>query len=46
MKAKAVFEESCCYQLELRAHKRTIVNCDESLWGHVNYSEYSFMIVV
>jgi hypothetical protein len=46
MKAKSVFTESCCYQLELRAHKRTIVNCDESLWGHTNYSEYSFMIVI
>lgn len=40
------FPESCCYQLELRAHKRTIVGCDHSLWGHTNYSEYSFMVVV
>ena len=40
------FPYTCCYQLELRAHKRTIVNCDQSLWGHVNLSEYSFTIVV
>jgi hypothetical protein len=44
--AELVFPMTCCYQLELRAHKRTIVNCDESLWGHTNYSEYGFMIVV
>jgi hypothetical protein len=40
------FPYTCCYQLELRAHKRTIVNCDHSLWGHANLSEYSFAIVV
>lgn len=40
------FPETCCYQLELRAHKRTVVNCSDHLWGHVNYSEYSFMVVV
>jgi hypothetical protein len=40
------FPETCCYQLELRAHKRTVVSCNHSLWGHTNYSEYSFMIVV
>ena len=44
--ARQAFPETCCYQLELRAHKRTVVDCDHSLWGHVNYSEYSFMIVV
>jgi len=41
-----VFPVSCCYQLELRAHKRTVVGCSYSLWNHTNYSEYSFMIVV
>lgn len=40
------FPETCCYQLELRAHKRTVVSCDHSLWGQTNYSEYSFMINV
>jgi hypothetical protein len=40
------FPETCCYQLELRAHKRTIVNCDHSDWGHTNLSEYSFTIEV
>ncbi len=46
MKAADAFPISCCYQLELRAHKRTIVNCSYSLWGHTNLSERSFMIVV
>lgn len=46
VKAKLAFPETCCYQLELRAHKRTIVNCDDSLWGHTNYSEFSFMVEV
>jgi hypothetical protein len=40
------FPYTCCYQLELRAHKRTIVSCDHSLWGHANLSEYSFTIEV
>jgi hypothetical protein len=44
--ARLAFPETCCYQLELRAHKRTVVNCDYSDWGHTNYSEYSFMITV
>lgn len=44
--AHLAFPETCCYQLELRAHKRTVVGCDHSLWGHTNYSEYSFMIAV
>ncbi len=47
--AKLAFPETCCYQLELRAHKRTLVDCDHgtyTLWGHTNYSEYSFMIAV
>jgi hypothetical protein len=44
--AAAAFPETCCYQLELRAHKRTVANCNYSDWNHTNYSEYSFMIVV
>lgn len=45
--AKLAFPRTCCYQLELRAYKRTIVNCVENLLiGHRNLSEYSFMIVV
>jgi hypothetical protein len=45
--AKLAFPLTCCYQLELRAYKRTIVNCEENLLvGHRNLSEYSFMIVV
>ncbi|MGE5342042.1 MAG: carboxypeptidase-like regulatory domain-containing protein [Candidatus Omnitrophota bacterium] len=44
--AKLAFPETCCYQLELWSHKRTIVNCDHSLWGHTNTSEYSFLIEV
>lgn len=44
--AHHAFPETCCYQLELRAHKRTIVGCNHSLWNHTNYSELSFMVVV
>ena len=44
--ATVAFEDTCCYQLTLTAHKRTIVNCDESLWGHWNRAETSFMIVL
>ena len=46
VKAKAAFPVTCCYQLELRAHKRTIANCDYSLDGQANLSETSFMIAV
>jgi hypothetical protein len=35
------FPEPCCYQLELRAYKRTIVGCHGGL-AHNNLSEYSF----
>lgn len=35
----------CRYQLELRAHKRTIVDCGGGLWGHTNYSEYSLTVL-
>jgi hypothetical protein len=44
VKAHEVFTETCCYQLELRAHKRIILNCNYSLWNRINYSERSFMI--
>jgi hypothetical protein len=40
------FPYTCCYQLQLRSHKRTIVNCDYSDWGHSNYTEYSFNVTV
>jgi hypothetical protein len=36
------FPEPCCYQLELRASKRTIVACSSTL--HDNLTEYSFML--
>lgn len=35
------FPERCCYQLELRAYKRTIVGCD-TRFLHDNLAEYSF----
>lgn len=35
------FPEPCCYQLELRAYKRTIVGCYGG-FAHNNLSEYSF----
>jgi hypothetical protein len=44
--AHLIFPETCCYQLELIGHKRTIVSCDHSLWGHSNVTEYSFMVEV
>lgn len=44
--AKLAFPKTCCYQLELIAHKRTIVNCNDSLWSHSNFSHYTFMITV
>ncbi len=39
----SVFEITCCYQLELRARKRTIVSCSGHEL-HRNLSERSFMI--
>jgi hypothetical protein len=44
--ATLAFPETCCYLLDLRAHKRTIYNCSGSFLGHHNRSEYSFTIVV
>ena len=44
--AEDAFPETCCYQLELIAHKRTIVSCDYSLWSHVNRSTYALGITV
>jgi hypothetical protein len=42
--AAEVFQKPCCYQLVLRAHKRTISCGVEDEWLHTNLSEYSFMI--
>jgi hypothetical protein len=44
--AHLAFPETCCYQLELRARKRTVVSCDYSFWPHSNLSEYSFTVEV
>jgi hypothetical protein len=44
--AEDAFPQTCCYQLELIAHKRTIVSCDYSLWGHANKSTYALGITV
>ncbi len=43
--ASIAFPISCCYQLELRAYKRTIVNCQEN-YAHRNLSERSFQVTV
>lgn len=43
---EAAFPETCCYQLQLRAHKRTIVDCNYSYYGHSNYTEYIFNVSV
>jgi hypothetical protein len=40
------FPETCCYQLQLYVHKRTVVSCDHSFWGHANLSELSFTVIV
>lgn len=40
------FPETCCYQLQLHAHKRTVVSCDHGFWGHANLSELSFTVIV
>ena len=37
------FPISCCYQLELRAYKRTIVDCNSN-YLHNNLAEYSFFL--
>lgn len=39
----AAFPEPCCYQLELRAYKRTIVGCNGD-FAHNNLTEYSFFV--
>jgi hypothetical protein len=43
--ATVAFPESCCYQLELRAYKRTIVDCNANN-AHRNLSERSFQVTV
>lgn len=43
LRARDVFPETCCYQLELVAWKRTIVSCSGY---HTNQSHYTFMVVV
>lgn len=43
---RCAFPETCCYQLELRAYKRTIVNCDGGFSAHSNLSTYTFGVVV
>ena len=44
------FPYSCCYQLQLYAHKRVIggggAGCDHSFWNQWNRTEYSFTINV
>jgi hypothetical protein len=48
--AAAAFPETCCYQLQLYAFKRTIgcssCNSDHSFWNQYNLSESSFTIQV
>jgi hypothetical protein len=43
--AADVFQESCCYQLELRAYKRTVVSCQGG-FHHGNLSFRSFQVTV
>ncbi len=44
--ATDAFPVTCCYLLQLIARKRTIFNCDDDTWTHINRSERSFMIQV
>jgi hypothetical protein len=45
--ADKAFPEPCCYQLELRALKRTLVNCNSPIhYGHCNLSEYTLGVGV
>ncbi|MFZ5622940.1 MAG: carboxypeptidase-like regulatory domain-containing protein [Gemmatimonadota bacterium] len=43
--AALAFPETCCYQLELRAYKRTVVGCSQN-FAHRNLSERSFQVTV
>jgi len=43
--ANQAFPEPCCYQLELRAWKRTVVNCNHD-YPHRNRSEYTIGVGV
>jgi len=43
---RCAFPETCCYQLELRAYKRTIVNCHGGYESHSNLSTYTFGVIV
>jgi hypothetical protein len=43
--AKLAFPEPCCYQLELRAWKRTVVDCNHH-YPHRNRSEYTLGVGV
>jgi hypothetical protein len=43
--ATEAFPETCAYDLQLYAHKRTITGCDHSFWSQYNLSEQSFTIV-
>jgi hypothetical protein len=45
MNAGLAFPETCAYELQLYAHKRTIGSCDGSFWSQYNLSELSFTIV-
>jgi hypothetical protein len=45
--ADKAFPEPCCYQLELRAAKRTLYNCHHTAhFGHCNISEYTLGVGV
>lgn len=47
---RGAFPYTCCYQISLHAHKRTIggggTGCDHSFWSQWNVTEYSFTINV
>ncbi len=45
VRAEDAFPDPCCYQLELRAWKRTVVNCNDD-YPHRNRSEYTIGVGV
>jgi len=42
---RTAFRITCCYQLELRAYKRTIVDCYHGA-AHNNLTEYSLTVII
>lgn len=44
--ANKAFPDPCCYQLELKAYKRTVVSCSSGYYSHCNLSEFTLGVGV